>query len=139
MVISQEKQVKYLIFYYMEEELNTNSETNTENNNNFEYLQRKLLNKDSNKKDKYLVNAKPIPKKSVAYLNFNKYSIICTFVAVFISLLIYFIPYYLFKLNLIKEGIFIFIVCIIILISIILIYIICNYENGFALSRNRII
>ena len=109
-----------------------------ETQNNFKDQQVKILsekNKSSNKTDIESV----LPKTRHVYINFNRYSILCTIISVIIVILIYLIPYFLFKQNIIREGIFIFIVTLIIIIAIVLIYLICNYENSFFISNNRII
>ena len=109
-----------------------------ETQNNFKDQQIKILsenNKSSNKTDIESV----LPKTRHIYINFNRYSILCTTISVIIVILIYLIPYFLFKQNIIREGIFIFIVTLIVIMAIILIYLICNYENSFFISNNRII
>lgn len=113
-------------------------EEDTQNNNYFKDQQIKALTKNSESSNKSRTVSIP-PKTRHVYINFNRYSVLCTGIAVVIVILIYLIPYFLFKQNIIREGIFIFIVTLIVIISIILIYLICNYENSFFISNNRIV
>ena len=113
-------------------------EKDTQNKNNFKDQQVKILSKNSKSSNKSRTVSIP-PKTRHVYINFNRYSVLCTGIAVIIVILIYLIPYFLFKQNIISEGIFIFTVVLIVIISIILIYLICNYENSFFISNNRII
>lgn len=106
--------------------------------NNFKNQQIKMLSKNNGSSNKTDIES-ALPKTRHVYINFNRYSILCTTIAVIIVILIYLIPYFLFKQKIIREGIFIFIVILIVIIAIILIYLICNYENSFFISNNRII
>jgi hypothetical protein len=116
-------------------------EEETQNINYFKDQQERALDEDSgsNKTTSSSSSSVPIPPTTRhVYVNVNRYSIACTTVAIIIAILIYLIPYFLFKQNIITEGIFIFIVLIIIFTSIILIYLICNYENSLFISNNLI-
>jgi len=80
----------------------------------------------------------PAPTTRHVYINFNRYTIACTSISVVIAILIYLIPHVLFKQNIITENSFIFIVVLMIITCIILIYLICNYENSLFISNNLI-
>ena len=80
-------------------------EEDTQNNNYFKDQQVKALAKNKKSSSKSNIGAIP-PKTRHVYINFNRYSVLCTGIAVVI---------------------------------VILIYLICNYENSFFISNNRII
>ena len=114
-------------------------EEDTQNKNYFKDQQKKALAKNKKLKNNNTNIGSIPPKTRHVYINFNRYSILCTTISVIIVILIYLIPYFLFKQNIIREGLFIFIVTLIVIISIILIYLICNYQNSFFISNNKII
>ena len=74
----------------------------------------------------------------IKVININKWSIKCSLISIIVSVLLYIIPYLMYKIGLINDATFYLFILVIVIFSCLGIIIYCNFQNGLFITNNVI-
>lgn len=74
----------------------------------------------------------------IKVVNINKWSIKCSLISIIVSVLLYIIPYLMYKMLIISDVTFYLFILVIVVFSCLGIIIYCNFQNGLFITNNVI-
>lgn len=74
----------------------------------------------------------------IKVVNINKWSIKCSLISIIVSVLLYIIPYLMYKMGIINDGTFCLFILVIVVFSCVGIIMYCNFQNGLFITNNAI-
>ena len=74
----------------------------------------------------------------IKVVNINKWSIKCSLISIIVSVLLYIIPYLMYKMGIISDATFYLFILVIVIFSCLGIIIYCNFQNGLFITNNVI-
>jgi hypothetical protein len=76
---------------------------------------------------------------NVKYFNVNKWTIQCSLIGFASVLVLYFVPYLLYKIKIIAVRTFLYLIIVLVIYGVLGMILFCNYQNGMFLLNNKII
>lgn len=74
----------------------------------------------------------------IKVVNINKWSIKCSLISIIVSVVLYIIPYLMYKMGIISDGTFTLFILVIVVFSCLGIIVFCNFQNGLFITNNVI-
>ena len=74
----------------------------------------------------------------IKVVNINKWSIKCSLISIIVSVVLYIIPYLMYKMGIISDGTFTLFILVIVVFSSLGIIVFCNFQNGLFITNNVI-